>query len=274
MRCRDQESGVRSSQRAVNPLGVRLLRTACSYGASRQTDRPQYCCYGCRFAASIAAGRRRRRPGPLGDDAAGAGGLLLDERDGLHDAALVAADGSRIRPARRAIWYDLARYACLLFTLPVVLLLGGPLLEDAGGELRRGRPSLSLLLCVGVAAALAYSIWSLLAGGGHVYFEVACDDSRRRDARPLVRSDRQAENDRGAARPAAAVARSGAAAARRSARRSSLPAICAAGDRFRVLPGERIAADGQIVQPPGVASMSRPSRAKACRWSRSQATAC
>ena len=34
--------------------------------------------------------------------------------------------------------------------------------------------SLTLLLTIGVAAALAYSIWSLLAGQGHVYFEVAC----------------------------------------------------------------------------------------------------
>jgi heavy metal translocating P-type ATPase len=70
--------------------------------------------------------------------------------------------------------YDLARYASLVFTVPVLVLLGGALVESAGAELRRGRFSIDLLLVTGVAAAFGISVWATWLGEGHVYFEVAC----------------------------------------------------------------------------------------------------
>lgn len=70
--------------------------------------------------------------------------------------------------------FDLYRYACLVFSLPVLFLLGGPLLEEAVSQLRRGRPGTEMLLALGVAAAFGYSCVSVLRGGGYTYFEVAC----------------------------------------------------------------------------------------------------
>src|SRR5262249_20455656 len=129
-----------------------------------------YCCYGCRFAASITAaggdeGQARWMMTRLG--------LAIFFSMNVMVFTMLLWSQPVEAEQLAGIWYDLARFACLLFTLPVVWLLGGPLLADAAAQLRQGRASLNLLLCVGVAAALAYSIWSLLAGGGHVYFEVA-----------------------------------------------------------------------------------------------------
>ena len=117
---------------------------ACLYcglpaGRAAPDDGPRYCCFGCRFAASIA-------------DSSGADAQArwMMTRLGLAifftmnvmvftmllwsqpDAGPQAAAGS---PAAEAL-YGLARHACLLFTAPVLILLGGPLLADALAELR------------------------------------------------------------------------------------------------------------------------------------------
>ncbi len=134
---------------------------------------PLYCCSGCRLAASITA-------------AGGADGQArwLMTRLGLaffftmnvmvFTFLLWSQEaGETGGEAARAL-YDLARYAGLLFSAPVLLLLGGPLLENAVAELRRGRVTIDLLLAAGVAAAFAISSWNTWQGEGHVYFEVAC----------------------------------------------------------------------------------------------------
>jgi cation transport ATPase len=68
-----------------------------------------------------------------------------------------------------AVLYDLARYASLVFTVPVLFLLGGPLVESAIDEARRGRVSIDCLLVAGVAASFAISAWATWHGalGGH-----------------------------------------------------------------------------------------------------------
>ena len=76
--------------------------------------------------------------------------------------------------ASAVLLFELFRYLCLLFSLPVLFLLGGPLAEGAWDELRAGRLTTDLLLALGVAASYAYSAVSTLRGEGHVYFEVGC----------------------------------------------------------------------------------------------------
>lgn len=73
-----------------------------------------------------------------------------------------------------APWEGLLRSLGLLFTAPVIGLLGLPLAESALESLRRGRLSTDLLLCVGVVAAFGYSAVSVIRNSGPVYFEVAC----------------------------------------------------------------------------------------------------
>ena len=133
---------------------------------------PRYCCYGCRFAATVT-----QASGEVGQ----ARGLMIRLGLSLFFSMNVMAftmflwtqEGNADQPAA-AVFYDIGRYVCLLFTTPLLLLLAGPLVEDAWSELRRGRPSLSGLLVIGVLAAFAYSVASVIRGSGHVYFEVSC----------------------------------------------------------------------------------------------------
>jgi heavy metal translocating P-type ATPase len=213
---------------------------------------PRYCCFGCRFAADVA--------GSGGED-----GQLrwLMTRLGLavfftmnvmvFTLALWSqqetAPGGPVDPAAAA-FHGLARHACLLFTAPVLLLLGGPLLEDAWDELRRGRASLNMLLVVGVAAAFLQSAWATWSGSGHVYFEVACmvlvavtlgrwlEATGKLRTTAALRDLRKLLPDR---------VRRLAAADDRASEREIDRAEVAAGDLLRILPGEHLPADGTIV---------------------------
>jgi heavy metal translocating P-type ATPase len=214
------------------------------YGQIDEDD-AVYCCYGCRFAASVAAadgdeGRARWAMTRLGI-------AIFFSMNVMVFTMLLWSQSAAPTDRLAGVWYDLARYACLIFTLPVVMLLGTPLVDDAMAELRRGQASLSLLLCVGVAASLAHSVWSLVAGGGHVYFEVACTilvavtlgrwleatgklktTAALRGLQQLLPDTVRLLKDEGEHLVSATQLE--------------------AGDRFRVLPGERIAADGEIVR--------------------------
>ena len=213
---------------------------------------PRYCCFGCRFAAGVA--------GSGGED-----GQLrwLMTRLGLavfftmnvmvFTLALwsqqEATPGGPVDPAAAA-FHGLARHACLLFTAPVLLLLGGPLLEDAWDELRRGRASLNMLLVVGVAAAFLQSAWATWSGTGHVYFEVACmvlvavtlgrwlEATGKLRTTAALRDLRKLLPDR--------VRRLSAADDRASEREIDRAEVVA-GDLLRILPGEHLPADGTIV---------------------------
>ena len=69
---------------------------------------------------------------------------------------------------------DLFRYATLLFALPVLILLGGPLLANVWQAIRRGVITADILILLGVVGAYAYSAISVVRGEGRIYFEVGC----------------------------------------------------------------------------------------------------
>ena len=68
----------------------------------------------------------------------------------------------------------LFRYVVLLFSLPVLAMLGFPLFEHAWSNLRRGVLSTDWLLASGVGASFAVSFLSVIRGEGPIYFEVGC----------------------------------------------------------------------------------------------------
>ncbi len=133
-----------------------------------------FCCFGCRFADTLSRER---------DDETVARWTLT--RLGLSifftmnvmvfTMALWSRDiyGSDGGELSASVW-ELFRYLCLLFTLPVVAMLGIPLADHAWQNLRRGRVCAELLIVAGVLAAFVFSALSVLTGGQHVYFEVAC----------------------------------------------------------------------------------------------------
>jgi heavy metal translocating P-type ATPase len=227
--------------------------------------RPRYCCHGCRFAASItgaggADGRARWMMARLGlaifftMNVMVFTMLLWSQQE---DPATVLSGGS---PAAEA-FYSLARHACLLFTAPVILLLGGPLLDDTFAELRQGRAGLNLLLLAGVTAAFVISAFATWQSAGHVYFEVSCmvlvavtlgrwleatgklrTTAALRELRTLL-PDVVRLVQSGEIVPSAALTP---VAGGISTREVPLATVTV-GDRLRVLPGEHLPTDGRIV---------------------------
>lgn len=132
-----------------------------------EPDGPRYCCYGCRFAAAISA-----------ED-----GTEASARWTLTRLGLAIFFAMNVMVFTMTLWsYDvyepdlsdpltatfaqLLRYLCLLFSLPVLFLLGKPIADNAWTNLRAGVLSTDLLLMTGVVAAYVYSGWSVLARPG------------------------------------------------------------------------------------------------------------
>jgi heavy metal translocating P-type ATPase len=233
------------------------MNQACDYCGlpvrGRVADGPCYCCSGCRFASSIT----------------GAGGADGQARWMMTCLGLAAFFSMNVMVFTFFLWsegtgpegseqaavlYDLARYASLVFTVPVLFLLGGPLVESAIDEARRGRVSIDCLLVAGVAASFAISAWATWQGAGHVYFEVACmvllavtlgrwfEASGKLQTTAALRDLESLLPDR--VRRVRAAAESGGNVA--GAEQEVLLADVAVGDMLRILPGEQVPVDARI----------------------------
>jgi heavy metal translocating P-type ATPase len=158
----------------------------------------------------------------------------------MHDAR--AVDAGKLA----ASLADLLRYACLILSLPVLWLLGMPLVESALAARRRDVAATDLLIVLGVVAAYVYSAISVVRGFGHVYFEVGCA------VLVTVTIGRWLEAS-GKLRTTAALDALQKLLPRHVAVLDSQGRIqqkpvddVAPGDLLRVLPGERIATDGEV----------------------------
>jgi len=163
----------------------------------------------------------------------------------IYQAALYAGYFQGIdAPTRR-----LMEWISLGLTLPVLLYSGAPYLRATFAGLRHLAFGMDALVVIGSWSALAYSLWQM-ARGGEVYFDTAAMIPT------LVLVGRYVE---AAARGRAseAVARLAALAPREARRvtvgegdREVVEAVAVAslapGDRVRVVPGERLPADGVV----------------------------
>ena len=223
------------------PLGGRASRHDLD-----EERRAEYCCLGCRVAASVTGsghetGQLRLTLTRLGV------AIFFSMNVMVFTLALWSQDVYDLGPpqeASRAL-FDLYRYACLVFSLPVLFLLGGPLLEEALAQLRRRRPATELLLAVGVVAAFGYSFVSVLRGTGHVYFEVACMVLVAVTLGRLLEAVGRSKTTESLASLASLLPD--------RVRRCTEDGVAwvgrdevRVGDRLRVLPGERVACDGTI----------------------------
>jgi heavy metal translocating P-type ATPase len=208
-----------------------------------------YCCYGCRFAATISAtdAETAAMAGPA--SALGFSVFFTMNVVMLTMALWSYADNSD-SPFQEALGHFL-RYGAMAFALPVLLLLGRPLLSHALQGLRRKMFSTDLLLASGVLAAFAVSVINTWRGTGQVYYEVGCV------ILVFVTGGRWLE----------AVGRSRASAAldelerlvpdtvrRRDWNRDVLTPrnTVIIGDHLHILAGERIPLDGRVWQGRGV----------------------
>ena len=136
---------------------------------------PIYCCLGCQLADAITSDRA------VSDSSMSRTALRLgmavffSMNVMVFTMALWSWDTYPIATSENsAILKDLLRFACLLFAVPVVLILGVPLATNVAGQLRCRIITTDSLLVVGVSAAFGYSVISVLSGQEHIYFEVAC----------------------------------------------------------------------------------------------------
>ncbi len=218
-----------------------------SLRATRSTA-PQYCCFGCSFAAAIndergEAGAIRWTLTRLGL------AVFFTMNESVFSMALWTGDVYARDPAggaKAATLEELFRYLSLLFALPVLWLLGGPLLANAWRDLRTGRSSVDLLLVAGVVASFAYSMVNVFRGAGQIYFEVGCvvltmvTLGRWLEATGKLKTTESLSALEQLLPEKARV--------RRGERWELTPlADLAIGDIVRVLPGERLPTDGCVI---------------------------
>jgi heavy metal translocating P-type ATPase len=207
-----------------------------------------YCCFGCRFAAAVTQARGEQ--GQVNWVLTRLGvAIFLTMNVMVFTMALWSQDlyeggtGSVLTASLSGLF----RYLALLFALPVLLLLGGPLLENAWDSLRGGRLTADLLLLLGVLASYLYSVVSVVREQGAVYFEVGCTVlvlvtlGRWLEAAGKLRTSAAIEALHKLLPDTVRVLRDG--------REDTVPAHeLAVGDCIHVVAGERLPCDGRILR--------------------------
>ncbi|MCE9552309.1 MAG: cation-translocating P-type ATPase [Planctomycetes bacterium] len=208
-------------------------------------DRPAYCCSGCRIASAVtgsrgAEGQTRWMLARLGL------AIFLTMNVMVFTMALWSGDVYESHTEANgalSILPDLFRYLGLVFSLPVLFLLGEPLVESAWQAFRHGQLATDVLIVVGVAAAYIYSALSTVRGYGHVYFEVGCivlvvvSIGRWLEATGKLKTNETLDG----------LAKLLPTEVRRCDGRIVPSDEVAVGDLLCVVPGERFAVDGKVI---------------------------
>ncbi|MFN5977636.1 MAG: heavy metal translocating P-type ATPase [Planctomyces sp.] len=131
-----------------------------------------YCCTGCRIAHAITA--ERGQLGVVRWTVVRLGVAIFFSMNLMaFTMTMWSLDVYEVeRDAFQTKLFELFRWLSLILSLPVLLLLGVPLLQSAVEAGRRRIWSTDLLIAVGVVAAYAVSVDAVLRGRERVYFEV------------------------------------------------------------------------------------------------------
>lgn len=201
-----------------------------------------FCCYGCCLAYQVHHGER---------DEPDAAALLIRIGVGaflamnimlfsllLYSGTFGAEDDATAQLVHWLLW---------LMTTPLLIVLGGPFIAGAWQAARQRRLSSDTLVSIGALAAYSYSAYQVWHGGSAVYFDtvtmvlVLFTLGRYLEARGRVQAARSLAPLLAAERAEARVVRDGIDA--------MLPVrLLQAGAVLRILPGERIAADGVVLE--------------------------
>jgi len=213
------------------------------FGREREIrgERHAFCCYGCSLAYQVHHGEREEPEAAAWLIRLGVGGFLAMNvmvLSWLLYAGAFSGDDAWLRqPVHWLLW---------ALATPLVAILGAPFFANAAQALREGRLATDALVCVGVLAAYGYSAWQVLRGSDLVYFDTAgmvlvlFTLGRYLEAQGRVRAVRSLAPMLAAERAEVRIVRGGVQALR--------PVLeVRPGDLVRVLPGERIAVDGIVV---------------------------
>ncbi|HML96776.1 MAG TPA: heavy metal translocating P-type ATPase [Thermodesulfobacteriota bacterium] len=122
-----------------------------------------FCCYGCLLASDIT--------GQSGEEGQ-ASWLLI--RLGL--SAFFAMNVMMLSLTEYIYGFEggiaaILNYIQLILTVPVIVLLGLPILSASLGALKRMRLNIDVLIIIGTAAAFVISVYSTFTREGHIYFD-------------------------------------------------------------------------------------------------------
>ena len=144
-----------------------------SFGRTEPTQELEYCCSGCRTVERADAEQGRAAKNLLRIGLA----IFFTMNVMVFSMALWSQSVYPEDPASAQLAHALRnvfRWANLLFSLPVLWLLGRPILLCVHQSIRNRSITTDLLIVIGVTSAFAYSSISVIRGTGHIYFEVGC----------------------------------------------------------------------------------------------------
>lgn len=187
---------------------------------------------------------------PQADTSRGADATVASDRGGLHVLLAAVLSLPLIAPMLAQLFgahWMLPGVVQLLLATPVQLWLGARFYRAGWHALRAGAGNMDLLVALGTSAAFGLSVWQWLAGGLHLYFEASAV------VITLVLLGKwlegRAKRQTAAAIRALQALRPDTARVLRDGREQMLPlAQLRLGDRVVVLPGERVAVDGEILE--------------------------
>ena len=201
-----------------------------------------FCCYGCCIAFQVKRGKSEEWEAAWLLIRLGVGGFL--SMNIMLFSLLLYTDTFTGPDARLIPWVDILLW---VFATPAVIILGGPFLRETWFNGLQGRLTSSSLIVIGVGAAYVYSVYAVIEGEPHVYFDTATmvlmlfTLGRLLEAAGRARAARDLEPLLAAERESVVVVRDGA-ELRRPVREVE------AGMLVRVRPGERIAIDGVVIE--------------------------
>jgi cation transport ATPase len=132
----------------------------------------EYCCYGCRFAHAVT--QERGEPGAVRWTVVRLGLSIFFLMNLMaFTMTMWSLDLYEVQrdPLQQQL-FEVFRWLSWVLSVPVFLLLGVPLVQNALSSRRRGMLATDLLIVSGVAAAYGVSIVAVLRGSEKVYFEV------------------------------------------------------------------------------------------------------
>ncbi|HEY0635322.1 MAG TPA: heavy metal translocating P-type ATPase, partial [Gammaproteobacteria bacterium] len=200
-----------------------------------------FCCYGCCLAYQVEHGANEEPEAAALLIRLGVGGFLA--MNIMLLSLLLYADAFAASP-------ELARYVPWLLWLlatPLLLMLGGPFLRGAWQALRKSRLGTDALITLAALAAYGYSAGQVLRGTPHVYFDTATmvlllfTLGRYLEAQARARTARSLAPILAAERAQVRIIEGA---------HETLRAVSAVktGEQVRILPGERIGVDGEVVE--------------------------
>ncbi len=141
-------------------------------GPSTANSPAQYCCYGCRFAHAVV--QEQGTEGAIRWTVIRLGLAIFFTMNLMaFTMTMWSLDVYDVEPDPfQLTLFEVFRWLSMLFALPVLMLLGVPLLQNAVEGWRQRVYSTDLLIGLAVIAAYVTSVFNVVRESGTIYFEV------------------------------------------------------------------------------------------------------